>query len=111
MTADNKDNTNLEKGWQNEGKWRQLGGEDPVAVPQPGGCGQVSCPRKLTPNMPLETNVADRIIMALIKTGKTEVASDNSALDTSSVYWSDMQEREDSQTGHPGEQRLTAGAG
>ena len=52
--------------------------------------------------MPLETNVADRIIMALI---------DNSALDTSSVCWlPDMQEREDSQRASR-EQRLTAGQG
>ena len=29
----NKDNTNLENGWQNEGKWRQLGGEDPQQCP------------------------------------------------------------------------------
>lgn len=56
-----------------------------------------------------ETNAADRIIMALIKTGKLEVASDNSALDTSSVCWSpDMHEREDSQRASR-EQRLRAG--
>lgn len=38
----NKDNTNLDKGWQNEEKWRQLGGVDPPAMPQPGGCGQAA---------------------------------------------------------------------
>lgn len=56
-----------------------------------------------------ETNVADRIIKALTKTGKLDMASNNSALDTSSVCWSpDMQEREDSQRA-PREQWLRAG--
>ena len=56
-----------------------------------------------------ETNTADRIIMALIKTGKLEVASDNSAPDTSSVCWSpDVQQREDSQRASR-EQQLKVG--
>lgn len=56
-----------------------------------------------------KTNVADRTIKALTKTGKLDVASNNSALDTSSVCWSpDTQERKDSQQ-TPREHRLGVG--
>ena len=47
--------------------------------------------------------MAERIIMALIKTGKPEVAPENSALDMCSVWWwPDVHEKEDSQWGQQG---------
>ena len=53
--------------------------------------------------------MADRTIKALTKTGKLDAASNNSALDTSSVCWSpDTQERKDGQRA-PRQHQLGAG--
>lgn len=83
-------------------KWRKSGGESPPQCLQAGGHGELTKKGNRHWHHLLrdqnKTNVAERIITALVKTGKPEMVWDNSALDMcSACWWLDTRVKEDIQ--------------